>query len=294
MARMQSLRGKTLFITGASRGIGYAIAERAARDGANIVVAAKTREPHRYLPGTIDSAAEALRALGARALPIQLDVRSEEAIEAAVAAAVAEFGGIDICINNASAVARAPIAETSAKAFDLMHQVNGRGTFLVSKACLPHLKKAENPHILTLAPPLRTDPKWFSGHIAYTMTKLNMSMCVLGMAEELRADGVAVNALWPRLSLATAAIEYAFADRAELRRCRKPEIMAEAARAILLRDARTCTGNFFIDDVLLYEEGVRDFDQFRVDPTAGSRISLFVPEDCPPPPGVDMQGASRG
>jgi citronellol/citronellal dehydrogenase len=290
---MRTLKGKTLFITGASRGIGYAIAERAARDGANIVVAAKSAEPHRYLPGTIYTAAEALRALGGNALPVVLDVRSEDAIEAAVAAAVAEFGGIDICVNNASAVVRSSIEETTAKGFDLMHQVNGRGTFLVSKACLPHLRKAENPHILTLAPPLRADPKWFAGHVAYTITKMTMSMCVLGMAEELREAGVAVNGLWPRFGVATAAIEYAFADKDELRRCRKPEIMGEAARAILLRDARACTGNFFIDDILLHEEGVRDFDQYRVDPTAPSRLGLFVPEDAPAPAEVDMEGAYR-
>ena len=291
---MQSLKGKTLFITGASRGIGYAIAERAARDGANIVVAAKTVEPHRYLPGTIGSAAEALRALGGQALPVQLDVRSEESIEAAVASAVAAFGGIDICVNNASAVVRAPIAETTAKGFDLMHQVNGRGTFLVSKACLPHLRRAKNPHILTLAPPLRADPSWFSGHVAYTITKLTMSMCVLGMAEELRAEGVAVNALWPRISVATAAIEFAFADREELLRCRKPEIMADAAHAILVRDARACTGQFFIDDQVLAQAGVEDFDRYRMARSATSRISLFVPEDAAAPPGVDLAGASRG
>jgi citronellol/citronellal dehydrogenase len=288
-----SLKDKTIFITGASRGIGYAIAERAARDGANVVVAAKSVEQHRYLPGTIHSAAEELRKLGGRALPVFLDVRSEESIEAAVAAAVAEFGGIDICVNNASAVARSKVGETTVKNFDLMYQVNGRGTFLVSKHCLPHLRKAQNPHILTLAPPIRTEPKWFAGHVAYTMTKMMMSMCVLGMAEEFREDGIGVNALWPRFGVATAAIEYAFADRDELRRCRKPEIMGEAARAILLRDARSCTGNFFIDDILLHEEGVREFDQYRVDPTIPSRLGLFVPDDMPPPPEVDMRGAWR-
>jgi len=288
-----SLKDKTIFITGASRGIGFAIAERAARDGANVVVAAKSVEPHRYLPGTIYTAAERIRAAGGGALPVVLDVRSEESIESAVAAAIAEFGGIDICVNNASAVSRAPVGETTAKNFDLMHQVNGRGAFLVSKACLPHLRKAANPHILTLAPPLRADPTWFGGHVAYTMTKMTMSMCVIGMSEEFRADGIAVNALWPRFGVATAAIEHAFADKEELRRCRKPEIMGEAARAIFLRDSRACTGNFFIDDIVLHQEGVRDFDVFRVDPTAPSRLGLFVPEDMPPPPEVDITGAWR-
>jgi citronellol/citronellal dehydrogenase len=292
-AMSESLKDKTLFITGASRGIGLAIARRAARDGANVVVAAKSAEAHSYLPGTIYSAADEIRALGGRALPVVVDVRSEEAIEAAVAMAVAEFGGIDICVNNASAVSRTLVGDTTAKAYDLMHQVNGRGTFLVSRACLPHLRKAPNPHILTLAPPPMMDPTWFAGHVAYTMTKLTMSMCVLGMAEEFKADGIGVNALWPRFSIATAAIEYAFADKSELNHCRKPEIMSDAAHAILTRDARACTGNFFIDDVVLAEDGVTDFDAYRVDPTVPSRISLFVPEAAAAPLGVDVKGARR-
>jgi citronellol/citronellal dehydrogenase len=288
-----NLKGKTAFITGASRGIGFAIAQRIARDGGNIVVAAKSVEPHRYLPGTIFTAADELRELGGQALPVQMDVRSEESIVAAVDAAVAEFGGIDICINNASAVSRTPIGETDAKAFDLMHQVNGRGTFLVTKACLPHLRKAANPHVLTLSPPLNMDPKWFSGHVAYTMTKYMMSMSVLGLAEELRPDGIAVNALWPRFGVATAAIEYAFANKDEMQRCRKPEVMGDAAHVILTSNARTCTGNFFIDDMVLHDAGVRDFDQYRVDPSKPSRIGMFVPDDMPPPPEVDMKGAFR-
>ncbi len=287
------LKGKTVFITGASRGIGLAIARRCARDGANVVIAAKSVEPHRHLPGTIFTAAEEVRACGGRALPVQFDVRSEESIEAAVAATVAEFGGIDICINNASAVSRSPIGETTAKAFDLMHQVNGRGTFLVTRACLPHLRKAENPHVLNMAPPPIMEPEWFAGHVAYTITKMTMSMCTLGMAEELRPEGIAVNALWPRFAIATAAIELAFADREELQRCRKPEIMADAAHAILVRDAGECTGHFFIDDEVLHALGVTEFDSYRIDPSKASRIGLFVPTHSAPPLGVDMVGAYR-
>lgn len=290
---MSSLKGKTAFITGASRGIGHAIACRLAREGANIVVAAKSAEPHRYLPGTIHSAADDIRALGGEALPLVLDVRDEAAIERAVAAAAEHFGGIDICINNASAVSRTPIEETTGKQFDLMHQINGRGTFLVSRFCLPHLRKSDNPHILNLAPPLNMDGAWFAGHVAYTITKYTMSMCVLGMAEELRNIGVAVNSLWPRFGIATAAIEYAFADKEELQRCRKPEIMGDAALAIVSRPSRECTGNFFIDDIVLHESGVRDFDQYRVNSERPSRIGMFVPDTMPPPEEVDMRGAYR-
>ncbi|HEY3694970.1 NAD(P)-dependent oxidoreductase [Phenylobacterium sp.] len=287
------LRGKTLFITGASRGIGLAIALRAARDGANVAIAAKTVEPHAHLPGTIHTAADQIRAAGGQALPLVVDVRDEASILAGVARTVETFGGVDICINNASAVSLSRIGDTEAKRFDLMHQVNGRGAFLTSKACLPHLLKAGNPHILTLAPPLNMDPKWFVGHVAYTMSKYAMSMCTLGMAAELRGDGVAVNALWPRVGVATAAIEFAFADRSELARCRKPEIMGDAAHAILTRPARDCSGNFFIDDEVLHEAGVRDFDVYRVDPSVPPRVGMFLPDDSVPPPGVDMTGASR-
>jgi citronellol/citronellal dehydrogenase len=287
------LAGKTLFITGASRGIGLAIALRAARDGANIAIAAKTAEPHGHLPGTIHTAAEEIRAAGGQALPLVVDVRDEASILAGVAKAAAAFGGIDICVNNASAVSLSKVGDTEAKKFDLMHQVNGRGTFLVSKACLPHLLKAPNPHILNLAPPPNMDPKWFAGHVAYTITKYGMSMCTLGMAAELKDDGVAVNALWPRVGVATAAIEFAFADHAELARCRKPEVMGDAAHVILTRPARDYTGVFFIDDEVLYEAGVRDFDAYRVDPTVPPRLGMFLPDDAVPPPGVDMAGASR-
>jgi citronellol/citronellal dehydrogenase len=288
-----SLKGKTLFITGASRGIGHAIALRAARDGANIAIAAKSVEPHKYLPGTIYTAADDMRAAGGQALALVVDVRDEASILEGVAKTVETFGGIDICINNASAVSLSKVADTEAKRFDLMHGVNGRGTFLVSKACLPHLLKADNPHILNLAPPPQLKPEWFAGHVAYTMTKFGMSMCTLGMAAELADQGVAVNALWPRIAIATAAIEHAFADQSEMRRCRKPEIMADAAHVILTRPARECTGNFFIDDSLLHDAGVRDFEPYRIDPTVPSRIGLFVPDSPPAPPEVDLKGAWR-
>jgi citronellol/citronellal dehydrogenase len=287
------LGGKTLFITGASRGIGLAVALRAARDGANIAIAAKTAEPHRHLPGTIHSAAEKVRAAGGQALPLVVDVRDEASIQAGVQRTVEAFGGIDICINNASAVSLSKIEDTDAKRYDLMQQVNGRGTFLVSRACLPHLRRAANPHILNMAPPLNLDPKWFSGHVAYTISKYGMSMCTLGMAAELAAEGIAVNALWPRIGVATAAIEFAFADASELARCRKPEIMADAAHAVLTRPAREATGRFFIDDEVLYAAGVRDFSVYRNDPDATPRLGMFLPDDAEPPPGVDMAGATR-
>jgi citronellol/citronellal dehydrogenase len=272
------LAGKTLFITGASRGIGLAIALKAARDGANIAIAAKTAEPHAKLPGTIYSAAAAIEAAGGRALPLIVDVRSEEAVTAAVERTVAAFGGLDICVNNASAIQKSGTLETEMKRFDLMHQVNARGTFMVSKACLPHLKKSANPHVLTLSPPLLLEPKWVGPHVAYTMSKYGMSLCVLGMAEEFRPDGVAFNALWPRYGVATAAIEFAVADADALRRCRKPEIMADAAYEIFNRPARDCTGNFFIDDEVLAAAGVTDFDQYRLDPSADMRPGMFIPD----------------
>jgi citronellol/citronellal dehydrogenase len=288
-----SLKGKTLFVSGASRGIGLAIALRCARDGANVVIAAKTDQPHPKLPGTIHTAAAEVEGAGGKALPLMVDIRDEASVQTAVAKAVEVFGGIDICVNNASAVSLSKVGDTEAKKFDLMHQVNGRGTFLVSKACLPHLLKAPNPHILNLAPPPNMDPKWFAGHVAYTITKYGMSMCTLGMAAELKDDGVAVNALWPRVGVATAAIEFAFADHSELARCRKPEVMGDAAHVILTRPARDFTGVFFIDDAVLYEAGVRDFDAYRVDPTVPPRLGMFLPDDAVPPPGVDMTGASR-
>lgn len=281
-----SLQGKTLFITGASRGIGLAIALRAARDGANIAIAAKTAEPHKHLPGTIYSAAEEIEKAGGKALPLIVDVREEASVYAAVEKTVAAFGGIDICVNNASAIQLTGTLATEMKRYDLMNQVNARGTYLTSKACIPHLKKAANPHVLMLSPPLDMNPKWFQGHVAYTMAKFGMSMCVLGMAEEFREDGIAFNALWPRTGIATAAIQFALAGEEGMKSCRTPEIMADAAHAIFEKPSREFTGNFLIDDSFLYGEGVRDFDKYRVDPTTRLMPDFFVPEDSAPPPGV--------
>ena len=281
-----SLQGKTLFITGASRGIGLAIALRAARDGANIVIAAKTAEAHPKLPGTIYTAAADIEAAGGKALPLVVDVREEASVQAAVDKAVETFGGIDICVNNASAISLTGTLSTDMKRYDLMHQINGRGTFLTSKICLPHLRKAANPHILALSPPLDLNPRWFASHVAYSMAKYNMSLCMLGMAEEFRSQGVACNALWPRTAIATAAIQFALTGEEGLKHCRTVEIMADAAHAIFLKPSREFTGQFVIDDTFLYAEGVRDFDKYRVDPTATLLPDFFVPEDSVPPPGV--------
>ena len=283
-----SLQGKTLFVTGASRGIGLAIALRAARDGANVAIAAKTAEPHPKLAGTIHTAAAQIEAAGGQALPLVVDVRDEASVMSAVAQTVARFGGIDICVNNASAIQLTGTLQTEMKRYDLMNQVNARGTFLTSKACLPHLLKAENPHVLMLSPPLDMQPKWFAGHTAYSMAKYGMSLCVLGMSEEFRRDGVAFNALWPRTAIATAAIEFALAGQEGLRHCRKPEIMADAAYAVFNKRARAFTGHFLIDDSFLYEEGVRDFDPYSVDPSETLMPDFFVPDDRPPPPGVTI------
>ncbi|HLL01615.1 MAG TPA: NAD(P)-dependent oxidoreductase [Myxococcaceae bacterium] len=260
---MASLEGKVLFITGASRGIGKAIALRAAKDGARIVIAAKTAEPHPKLPGTIYSAAEEIEAAGGKALPLMVDIRYEEQVAQAVAKTVETFGGIDICINNASAISLTGTLETPMKRFDLMHSINMRGTYAVSQACIPHLKKAKNPHILNLSPPLNMSPRWFKNHVAYTMAKYGMSMCVLGMAAELEEDGIGVNALWPRTTIATAAINMVGGEEM-MRQSRKPEIMADAAHAILTSDARSCTGNFFIDEELLRSRGVTDFEPYAM------------------------------
>ena len=287
-----SLQGKTLFVTGASRGIGLAIALRAARDGANIAVAAKTAEPHKHLPGTIYSAAEEIEKAGGKALPLIVDVRDEASVMEAVAQTVQHFGGIDICVNNASAIQLTGTLGTDMKRFDLMNQVNARGTYLTSKACIPHLMKAANPHVLMLSPPLDMSPKWFAGHTAYTMAKFGMSMCVLGMSAEFAADGIAFNALWPRTGIATAAIKFALAGDEGMRRCRTVEIMADAAHAIFMKPAREFTGNFLIDDSFLYAEGVRDFDQYRIDPTQPLMPDFFVPESSTPPPGVVIAGGS--
>ena len=281
-----SLNGKTLFITGASRGIGLAIALRAARDGANIAIAAKTAEPHKHLPGTIYSAAEDIEKAGGKALPLIVDVREEASVYEAVEKTVAAFGGIDICVNNASAIQLTGTLATEMKRYDLMNQVNARGSYLTSKACIPHLKKAANPHVLMLSPPLDMSPKWFQGHVAYSMAKFGMSMCVLGMAEEFREDGIAFNALWPRTGIATAAIQFALAGEEGMKACRTPEIMADAAHAIFEKPSREFTGNFLIDDSFLYGEGVRDFDKYRVDPATPLMPDFFVPESSKPPPGV--------
>ena len=262
------LKGKTLFITGASRGIGLAIAKRAARDGANIAIGSKTDRPHPKLPGTIHTAAEEVEEAGGKALPIQLDIRDEEAVAAAMKQCAEHFGGIDILVNNASAIYLSNTADTPMKRFDLMYGVNVRGTFVCSQAALPYLKQSaeagRNPHILNLSPPLSMKPRWFAHHVAYTMAKYGMSMCVLGMSEEFRPFGIGVNALWPRTVIATAALNVI--PLADPKRGRKPEIMGDAAHAVLSRDPRTCTGNFFIDDEVLRESGVTDLDQYAVTP----------------------------
>ncbi|MGB0513603.1 MAG: SDR family oxidoreductase [Wenzhouxiangellaceae bacterium] len=272
---MNSLSGKTLFITGASRGIGEAIALRAAADGANIVIAAKTDRRHPKLPGTIHSVAEAIETAGGHALPIKLDIRDELAVADAMARAADHFGGIDILVNNASAIWLAPTPKVPMKRFDLMFGVNVRGTFVCSQAALPWLKNAANPHILNLSPPLNMNPRWFEPHVAYTMSKYGMSMCVLGMAGELAGEGIAVNALWPRTVIATAALAM-LGDAVRPEQCRKPEIMADAAHSILTRPARETTGNFFIDDEVLRQAGVTDLDRYAVDPGQPLAPDLFI------------------
>jgi citronellol/citronellal dehydrogenase len=271
----QTLHKRTVFITGGSRGIGKAIALRAAADGANVVIAAKTEEPHPRLPGTIHTAAAEIKAAGGKALAIKLDVRDDKAIEAAVEQAVSRFGGIDILVNNASAIALQGTAELSMRRFDLMFGVNVRGTFATSKACLPHLLNSNNPHILNLAPPPSLDPKWFQHHAAYTISKYGMSLCAMGMAEEFRHQGVAVNALWPLTVIATSAISM-LGDRVKPENCRTSKIMADAAHAIVCRNSRECTGNFFIDEDVLRHEGVTNFDRYAVNPGAPLMKDLFL------------------
>ncbi len=285
-----SLSGKTLFVTGASRGIGLATALRAARDGANVAIAAKTAEPHKHLPGTIYTAAEEIEKAGGHALPLIVDVRDDANVYEAVEQAVAKFGGIDICVNNASAISLTGTEATDMKRYDLMNQINARGTFLTSKACIPHLKRAANPHVLMLSPPLDMAPRWFAGHVAYSMAKFGMSMCVLGMAEEYKADGIAFNALWPRTGIATAAIRFALAGDEGMKACRTVEIMADAAHAIFEKPAKSFSGNFLIDDSFLYAEGERDFDKYRVDANTPLMADFFVPADSLPPPGVVVGG----
>ena len=263
---MASLKGKTLFISGASRGIGKAIALRAAKDGANIAIAAKTTEPHPKLEGTIYTAAAEIEAAGGKALALVVDVREEDQVEAAIQKTVDTFGGIDILVNNASALSMAPTLMTPMKRFDLMHQINYRGTFMVSQKAIPHLKQAENPHVLTLSPPINLNPNWFSRHVAYTISKYNMSLCVLGMADEFRSAGIAFNALWPKTTIATAAVKNNLGGDAVVNASRTPEIMADAAYAILTKDSRATTANFYIDEDLLRAEGVTDFSAYRINP----------------------------
>ena len=280
---MRTLAGKTLFITGASRGIGLAIGLRAARDGANVAIAAKTAEPHPKLEGTIYTAAEEIEKAGGKALPLVVDVRDERQVAEALAKTAERFGGVDIVVNNASAISLTDSQATDMRRFDLMHQINTRGTFAVSKFAVPYLAKSENPHILMLSPPLDMQEKWFAAHTAYTMAKFGMSMVVLGLAGELRRKGIAVNALWPRTTIATAAIRNLLGGDAVMRASRKPDIIADAAHMIFTTPSRELTGRFLIDDTFLYEHGVRDFDHYRVDPSVSLAPDFFVPADSVPP-----------
>src|SRR3954452_12853349 len=276
-----SLEGQTLFITGASRGIGLAIGLRAAREGANVAIAAKTTEPHPKLPGTIYSAAKEIEAAGGRALPLVVDVRDEEAVKAALDRTAETFGGLDIVVNNASAISLTPTPQTDMKRFDLMHQINTRGTYMVSKYAIPHLSKSDNPHILMLSPPLDMQEKWFAPHLAYSLAKYGMSLCVLGLAGELRSKGIAVNALWPRSAIATSAIKNLLGGDQIMKASRAPEILADAAALIVEKPARSFTGHFLIDDAFLAGEGVTDFQKYRIDPSVPLMPDFFVPDDSP-------------
>jgi citronellol/citronellal dehydrogenase len=284
-----SLQGKTLFITGASRGIGLAIGLRAARDGANVAIAAKTSEPHPKLPGTIHTAAEAIEHAGGKALPLVVDVRDEAMVRDAIEATVARFGGLDIVVNNASAISLSPVVATDMKRYDLMQQINARGTFVVSKWAIPHLQKAANPHVLMISPPLDMREKWFAPHTAYSIAKFGMSLVVLGLAGELRGKGIAVNALWPRTVIATAAVNNLLGGEALMRQARKPDIVADAAYAVFAKPARQFTGNFLIDDTFLAENGVTDFEKYRADPTQKLAQDFFVPADIAAPNGVKIE-----
>ena len=285
---MSFLKGKTLFISGASRGIGLAIALRAARDGANVAIAAKTKEPHPKLKGTIFTAADDIRAAGGKALAVVCDIRDEAQVISAIDQTVAEFGGIDICVNNASAISLTNSQATDMKRFDLMMGINTRGTFMVSKYCIPHLLKADNPHILMLSPPLDMRPKWFAQSTAYSIAKYGMSMCVLGLSAELKSAGIAVNALWPRTTIATAAVGNLLGGDAMMRASRTVEIMGDAAYEIFTKPSCEFTGHFCIDDKLLYAGGVRDFERYRVDSSVPLMPDFFVPDDDVPPPGVSV------
>ena len=283
-----SLKDHTLFITGASRGIGLAIALRAARDGANIAIAAKTDKPHPKLTGTIFTTADEITKAGGKALPLMVDVRDEAQVKDAIEQTVATFGGLDIVVNNASAVQRTPVADTDMRRFDLMHQVNTRGTLMVSKYAIPHLENAKNPHILMNSPPLDFREKWFAGSTAYSIAKYGMSLVVLGLAGELRAKGIAVNALWPRATIATAAIKNLLGGEAVMRMSRTPAIMADAAYLVFQKPSRSFTGHFLIDDTFLAAEGVTDFEQYRVDPNEPLARTFFVPDEPAPPSGVSV------
>ncbi|WP_332694233.1 SDR family oxidoreductase [Bosea sp. (in: a-proteobacteria)] len=281
-----SLKGKTLFITGGSRGIGLAIALRAARDGANVTIAAKTAEPHPKLEGTIYTAAAEIEAAGGKCLPLMVDIREEQAVVAAIAKTAETFGGIDILVNNASAISLSNTEMTDMKRFDLMHQINTRGTFMVSKYAIPHLEKAENPHILMLSPPLDMSMRWFAPHLAYSMAKYGMSLCVLGLAGELASKGIAVNALWPRTTVATAAVKNLLGGDKMVQASRTPEMLGDAAYMVFNKPSRSFSGNFLIDDSFMAGEGVTDFTPYRVDPSVPLMPDFFVPADSKPPQGV--------
>ena len=283
-----SLSGKTLFITGASRGIGLAIALKAAKDGANIAIAAKPDTPHPKLPGTIHSAAEEVEKAGGKALPLVVDVRDEVNVNEALKKTADKFGGIDIVINNASAIQLLPTTQLDMKRFDLMHQINARGTFVVSKFAIPFLEKSRNPHILMLSPPLDMQQKWFAPHTGYTMAKYGMSLVVLGLSGELKSKGIAVNALWPRTTIATAAVNNLLGGDALMQRSRTPDILADAAVRIFEKPSREFSGNFLIDDNFLAGEGVTDFDKYRVNPAQSLQMDFFVPDNIPAPPGVSL------
>jgi citronellol/citronellal dehydrogenase len=273
---MQTLSGKTLFISGGSRGIGLQIALRAARDGANVALIAKTAEPHPKLPGTVFTAAEEIEAAGGSALPIVGDIRDETQVEAAVAAAVERFGGVDVCVNNASAINLSGTEALEVKRYDLMQDINTRGTFVVSRACIPHLKRSENPHILTLSPPISLEPRWLGPHLGYTIAKYGMTLCALGFAAEFRDAGIASNALWPRTLIATAAVQNLLGGDAAMSASRKPELYADAAYAVLTRPSRECTGNAFLCEDVLAEEGVTDLDAYAYVSGAKLQVDLFV------------------
>ncbi len=285
----RSLNGRTLFITGGSRGIGLAIAKRAAMDGANVAIAAKTTEPHPKLPGTIHTAAKEIEEAGGKALAIQMDLRDDDNVAAAVAKTVETFGGIDILINNASAVALGGVAEIPMKRFDLMHQINLRGTVLAAKTCLPHLKEGTNPHVLTLSPPPSLDPMWYKGTLPYTLAKMGMSFATIGLAQDFKEHGIAANALWPRTAIDTAAIRYELGGDAMTKHCRTTDIVADAAHAILTRDSKSCTGNFFLDDDVLAEEGVDDLAPYAIEPGQPLLLDFYLESG----PGGTLDGYLR-